>query len=94
MGDVGSRLGRRLIGDEVVGANQEVFCLAETADEDECGDKAFEHAPLVPRLIGRGQRTVVHQWPEQLYGLFEATNPDQAIGHRQVATLSGPELGR
>ena len=79
-----SRLGRRSIGDQIVGTDQKIFCLTETPYEHECGTKTLEHRPQVPRSVGRGHRTAVCQRPEQLYGFFETTNPDQAVGHRQV----------
>lgn len=56
VGDESSRFGGRVVYDVTVRHGEEFVRLAEPAGVDERGSAVAEQHPLVPRLVGRGDR--------------------------------------
>ena len=99
VGNESSRFGRRMIHDVAIRHSEKLVRLAETAGVDERGNAKAEQQPLVPRLVGRRDRSSGNRgWAQLLDGLVESAEQvgaarralDLTVGY----TLARVQFGR
>ena len=89
VGDESSRFGRRMIHDVAIRHGEKLVRLAETAGVAKRGGAGAEQQPLVPRLVGRRDRSGVRGWGQLLDDLVEAAHADQGVDQRHARCRIG-----